>query len=132
MSCGARRSRGIPLALPLKSLPSEQEVVGEVSVRWPWGILRKLLKIIAGSQETEIEDHLSLYRASCFLTSLESRAMHNEVNYLEQSKMGNPEEKEEEEKCLSCCSCSFSCLCPYLGWSLAGHWRSLGATGTEG
>ncbi|XP_059675904.1 cytosolic phospholipase A2 epsilon [Gavia stellata] len=29
VSCGARRSRGIPLTLPLKSLPSEREVVGE-------------------------------------------------------------------------------------------------------
>ncbi|XP_068802074.1 cytosolic phospholipase A2 epsilon isoform X1 [Struthio camelus] len=29
MSCGARRSRNVLLSLPLKSLPSEQEVVGE-------------------------------------------------------------------------------------------------------
>ncbi|XP_071600764.1 cytosolic phospholipase A2 epsilon-like [Heliangelus exortis] len=29
VSCGARRSRGIPLSLPLKSLPWEQEVVGQ-------------------------------------------------------------------------------------------------------
>ncbi|NWS71994.1 PA24E phospholipase, partial [Crotophaga sulcirostris] len=29
MSCGARRSRGIPLTIPLKLLPSEKEVVGE-------------------------------------------------------------------------------------------------------
>ncbi|KFV07264.1 Cytosolic phospholipase A2 epsilon, partial [Pterocles gutturalis] len=29
VSCGARRSRSVPLSLPLKSLPSEQEVVGE-------------------------------------------------------------------------------------------------------
>ncbi|KAM6335849.1 cytosolic phospholipase A2 epsilon-like [Podargus strigoides] len=29
VSCGARRSRGVPLTLPLKSLPSEREVVGE-------------------------------------------------------------------------------------------------------
>ncbi|KAM9380818.1 cytosolic phospholipase A2 epsilon-like [Phaethornis superciliosus] len=29
VSCGARRSRSIPLTLPLKSLPCEQEVVGE-------------------------------------------------------------------------------------------------------
>ncbi|NXP54755.1 PA24E phospholipase, partial [Heliornis fulica] len=29
VSCGARRSRSVPLTLPLKSLPSELEVVGE-------------------------------------------------------------------------------------------------------
>ncbi|XP_014805867.1 PREDICTED: cytosolic phospholipase A2 epsilon-like [Calidris pugnax] len=29
VSCGARRSRSVPLTLPLKSLPSEREVVGE-------------------------------------------------------------------------------------------------------
>ncbi|KAM6068267.1 cytosolic phospholipase A2 epsilon-like [Theristicus caerulescens] len=29
VSCGARRSRGVPLTLPLKSLPSKREVVGE-------------------------------------------------------------------------------------------------------
>ncbi|NXG83873.1 PA24E phospholipase, partial [Stercorarius parasiticus] len=33
MSCGARRSRSVPLTLPLKSLPSEQEVVGEVNYK---------------------------------------------------------------------------------------------------
>ncbi|NWH17568.1 PA24E phospholipase, partial [Grus americana] len=47
MSCGARRSTSVPLTLPLKSLPSELEVVGEVSVHRPWGILCKLLKIVA-------------------------------------------------------------------------------------
>ncbi|NWI56059.1 PA24E phospholipase, partial [Calyptomena viridis] len=41
MSCGARR-RSMPLTIPLKSLPSEREVVSEVSVCWPWRTLCKL------------------------------------------------------------------------------------------
>ncbi|NXX46355.1 PA24E phospholipase, partial [Tricholaema leucomelas] len=42
VSRGAQR-RSIPLTLPLKSLPSEQEVVSEVSVCRSWGILCKIL-----------------------------------------------------------------------------------------
>lgn len=106
MSCGARR-RSVPLTIPLKSLPSEQEVVGEVSVCWPWGILCKLFEILSDLQEAETKGHFSLYRDSCFVTSLQSGAMHSEVNYLEKNKMGNPREKGEEEKYLNCCSCSF-------------------------
>ncbi|NXV26468.1 PA24E phospholipase, partial [Rissa tridactyla] len=33
VSCGARRSRSVPLTLPLKSLPSKREVVGEVNYK---------------------------------------------------------------------------------------------------
>lgn len=75
MSCGPRR-RSVPLTIPLKSLPSEREVVGEVSVCWPWGILCKLFAILSDLHEAETKGHFSLYRDSCLITSLQSRAMH--------------------------------------------------------
>ncbi|NXK54214.1 PA24E phospholipase, partial [Chauna torquata] len=34
VSCGARRSRNVPITLPLKSLPSEREIVSEHDVRY--------------------------------------------------------------------------------------------------
>lgn len=85
MSCGPRR-RSVPLTIPLKSFPSEQDVVGEVSVCWMWGIHWKLFEILSDLHEAETKGHFPLYRDSCFLTSLQSRAMHSEVNYLEQNK----------------------------------------------
>jgi len=111
MPCGARRSIGVSLTLPLKSLPTEQEVVGEVSVHWPWAFLCKLLETVAGSKVAETKDHLSLYRDGFLLNSFEFRMIHSEVNCFEQNKMGNPGEKEEEEKCLSYCSFFFYCPC---------------------
>lgn len=100
----------MPLTLPLKSLPSEQEVVSEVSVCWSWGILCKILKLVLAPRKQNPKT-ISLHRDKYFLTSLGSRIMHNEVLYLEQNIMGNAGD-EEEEKCPRYFSCFFYCPCP--------------------
>lgn len=115
------------MTIPLKSLPSEREVVGEVSVCWPWGILCQLFEILSDLHEAETKGHY-LYRDSCFLTSLQSRAMHSELNYLEQTKWEIQGERRKKKNIQAVAHTS--CTVRVLNQA-GGDWVPLGWSGED-